>query len=40
MYATFGNCLTFFLKKLECAGNDTLVDVTRKYRTAYFTVVC
>jgi len=29
-----------FCKELECAGNGTVVDVTRKHWASCFTVVC
>ena len=38
IYTTFINCLTY-VKKLECSGNETLVDVTCKYLAAYLTTV-
>ena len=39
MYTTFGNHLASFIK-LECADNETLVDVTRKCCVTCLMIVC
>ena len=41
MHTTFVKIYIYiYIKKLEYAGNETLVDVTRKRWAAYLTAVC